>query len=195
MNLANVMRREALRAMSGQVSVRTGIVSDYDEATHTARVRIGADMDASDYWETGWIPIATPWVGDQWGVFAPCSPGDQVVVAFDDQDRTAGAVVGGIFSDEQRALSVPAGEFHIVHSSGSFLKFKANGHVELTVAGNLDLAVTGDITSSANSWAHTGDVTVTGTVTGTTVKQGSVVLGSHVHSGVQSGGSTTGGPQ
>lgn len=199
-DLANLMRRECLRVLNGKISIRTGIVSDYDPVLHAALVRVGADMDANDYWETGWIPIVTPWVGASWGLFAPVAPGDQVVCAFDDADRSLGAVLGGIFSEEQPAVDVPSEEFHLIHKSGSALKFKADGHVDMIVKGDLAMTVDGDITSSANQWDHTGpinvsgDVTVSGTVEGSTVKQGSVILGSHVHSGVTSGGSSTGGP-
>lgn len=40
----------------------------------------------------------------------------------------------------------------------------------------------------------TGDITTTGKVEGTTVKQGSVVLGTHIHGGVQTGTGTTSTP-
>lgn len=52
---------------------------------------------------------------------------------------------------------------------------------------NGNLAVNGNVTTSGNS-------TTSGTLTGGTVKQGSIVLGSHTHSGVQSGGGSTGAP-
>lgn len=69
------------------------------------------------------------------------------------------------------------------------------GDLTANVEGDANLAVTGDITSSANAWNHTGDFTVTGTITGSvTVIGGGKNLKTHVHSGVQSGGSNTGQP-
>lgn len=70
-----------------------------------------------------------------------------------------------------------------------------------TLTGNLGLAVTGNITSSAAAWGHTGplnvtgDVGVTGTVTASVdVVGGGKSLKTHTHGGVQTGAGTTGPP-
>ncbi len=58
----------------------------------------------------------------------------------------------------------------------------------------LDADTTITVNSPTTNW--TGDINVTGTVTATTdVVGGGISLNSHTHSGVQSGGSSTGGPQ
>ena len=106
-----------------------------------------------------------------------------------------------------------------MHKSGSLFKFHNDGSVELVtnqdlnatvgrhaninvtgnvvanVSGNLNATVGGNITSSAASWNHTGNITVTGTVTASTdVVGGGKSLKSHVHAGVTPGGSVTGSP-
>lgn len=190
--LAQAMRREALRVLSSRAQPRIGIVSDFDPKTYSAKVRVGADMDAGDFFETDWIPVSTPWLGSAWGLFAPLAPGDQVVVVFADGEHSGGVVVGGLFSEDQAPAEVPVGEFWLVHSSGSSLKFQADGDVNLNVAGNLGVSVTGNVTSSAAAWNHTGNLTVSGEIAGTTVKQGTVVLGSHIHGNGNNGNNTTG---
>ena len=198
--LAQAMRREALRVLSSRAQPRIAIVSDFDPKTYSVKVRVGADMDAGDFFETDWIPVSTPWLGSAWGLFAPLAPGDQVVVVFADGEYSGGVVVGGIFSEEQASVEVPAGEFWLVHSTGSSLKFQADGHVNLnvpgdlgvTVTGDLGVTVTGNVSSSAAAWNHTGNLTVAGVVSGATVQEGSVVLGSHIHGNGNNGSNTTG---
>ena len=90
-----------------------------------------------------------------------------------------------------------------MHATGSMLKFTTDGKVTLTsntdmnvtVNGNLNAAVTGNITSNAAQWNHTGNMTVTGTLTGTTdVIGGGKSLKTHTHSGVSTGAGNTGAP-
>lgn len=70
------------------------------------------------------------------------------------------------------------------------------GDATIDVGGTTTLTSGGDVNITAPTVNITGDVTVTGTVTA----QGDVIgagisLSGHIHSGVESGGSNTGGPQ
>ena len=96
-------------------------------------------------------------------MFAPPTPGDMVEVQFQEDNFEAGFIVGRFYNDSDRPLDVPAGEFWLVHKSGSFLKFHNDGTVELNCIGTL--------TSTAPQWNHAGPVHVTGdmTVTGNIV--------------------------
>ena len=156
--LLNAMRAQAMLASNGRAAVRLGIVSSYDHANYCAKVRIQPE-DV----ETGWLPVTSPWIGNGWGMFAPPTPGDMVEVQFQEDNFEAGFIVGRFFNDKDRPLDVPAGEFWLVHKSGSFLKFHNDGTVELNSNGTL--------TSTAPQWNHTGPVRVTGdmTVTGNIV--------------------------
>jgi phage baseplate assembly protein V len=150
--LLNTMRQQADMAGGARAMVRIGIVSGYDPGSYCAKVQLMPEGD-----ETGWLPIVSPWIGNGWGLFAPPSIGDAVEVQFQEDDIEAGFVCQRFFNDSDRPLSVPSGEFWLVHKSGSFLKFHNDGTVELNAAGTL--------TSTAPQWNHTGPVHITGDVT------------------------------
>ena len=106
------------------------------------------------------------------------------------------------------------------YMSGSYAYFKESGDIEVVCKNNADITVDGDLTAniagelkaSAGSSAEieaptitlTGDVVVTGTISGpggsplnadNDITIGSIQLGTHVHGGVQTGSGTSGGPQ
>lgn len=150
-NLLNVARREAQRVMSRLALPKTGIVSGYDPANHSAKVR----LQPEDV-ETGWLPVRTPWAGNGWGLFCPPDVGDEVEVQFQEGGKQAGYVALRAFGDRFRPLPVPPGEFWLAHKSGSSLKFLNDGTVELSAMTALN--------SSAPLWTHTGDFVVNGSI-------------------------------
>ena len=207
-NLLNVVRREAERVVARLAHPKTGIVSGYDPANYAAKVR----LQPQDV-ETGWLPIRTPWSGNNWGMFCPPDIGDEVEVQFQEGGKQAPYVALRAFGDRSRPLSVPAGEFWLVHKTGSFLKFRNDGSVELNAAGNLtatvagqaNLTVTGKVVASAREFDLTGNLNVTGDITasGDIYDQGRndlsmnhirQVYNTHHHGGVQTGSGTTGVP-
>lgn len=181
MTNANVMRREAERAMQGRSMTRIGTVTNYDPNTYSAKALIQPEGV-----ETGWLPIASLWVGSGWGLFAPPKIGDVVEVRFQEGGKEAGMIGLRHFGDVFRPLAVPSGEFWLQHQSGSFLKFKNDGSVEAnaaanltaTVAGNASVTVqgdvnatvggqvtlnaTGNVVATAPEFNLTGDVTIDG---------------------------------
>jgi phage baseplate assembly protein gpV len=142
------MRRLAAEAAGIKV-VSKGLVTSYDPNTYTAKVTLQPSGI-----ETGSIPVKTLWLGNLWGLFCPPSNGDQVEVIFEDGLVECGTIHGGIFSDQQRPLPVPQGEFWLVHQSGSSLKFtndmavsiNSAGALNITVAGNASLVAAGTVT-------------------------------------------------
>lgn len=215
-HLMNAMTREAQRAADTTARARIGVVTSFDPNSYAAKVAIQPSGD-----ETGWMPVASEWVGSGWGLFCPPTPGDQVLVEYQEGDFEAGIITCRLYSDQQRPLPAPAGEFWLVHKSGSLLKFHNDGGVELVAAGTL--------TSSAPQWNHSGPVNITGNVvitgtervTGQIVGQGGmavsggsgstisgpmthgggsltsngITLHSHTHGGIKAGGDVSGGPQ
>jgi phage baseplate assembly protein V len=200
----NMMKQIAEAAMGARATVRHGLVSSYDPGNYCAKVRIQPEDT-----ETGWLPVVSPWVGNGWGLFAPPLIGDLVEVQFQEDNFEAGFVCQRFFNDSDRPLSVPSGEFWLVHKSGSFLKFHNDGTVELNAAGTL--------TSTAPQWNHTGPVHITGdmTVTGNETVTQNITAGQdiydrngtkgtiqhvrdnydvHTHGGVQTGGGNTSTP-
>ena len=129
----NVMRREAGRVLARQATTRVGTVSAYDPAHYAAKVVVQPDG-----FETGWLPVTTPWSGNGWGLFAPPSPGDTVDVHFQEGGKEAGFIALRFYSNKTRPLPAPSGEFWLVHASGAFLKLTNDGKALLNSAVEID---------------------------------------------------------
>jgi phage baseplate assembly protein gpV len=149
--ISNTMRREAARVAAQIAMTRVGLVSAYDPDIFSAKVLIQPENT-----ETGWLPIASPWVGNGFGLFAAPEIGDVVEVRFQEGGKQAGIIGLRHFGNVLKPLPVPSGEFWLQHASGSFLKFFNDGTVGIHSATA--------ITSSAPIWNHTGNVKVTGDV-------------------------------
>jgi phage baseplate assembly protein gpV len=182
--LEQAMSVAAQRAGDAKQDTRCGLIDSYDENTYSVKVRLQPSNVL-----TGWIPIASCYVGDGWGLQVGPNIGDAVVLQAQEGGGDAAIVVGSMFNDVDRAMPVPSGEMWIRHKSGSFLKFKNNGDVELntdndliatvgndlsatvsgkarmSVSGTADLTVAGTLTSTAPQWNHTGPMSIDGTLT------------------------------
>ena len=186
---ADALRAQAaVAALAGRSDPRIGIVTSYDPNRYAVRVSIQPEG-----FGTGWLPLASPWIGNGWGMFAPPSIGDMIEVGFQEGSPEAGYACLRFYSTQAQPLPCPSGEFWLVHQSGSRLKLCNDGSVELAAAGVLK--------TSAQAWQHTGPMSMTGnmTVQGSIsatgdVVGGSISLDSHHHTGVQTGGGNTGGP-
>jgi phage baseplate assembly protein V len=201
--LLNEMRKQAQMANSNVSMPKTGIVSGYDQTNYSVKVMLQPEGI-----ETGWLPLLSPWVGNGWGMFCPPSIDDMIDVHFEQGSSEAGFAMLRFFNDVERPLSVPSGEFWLVHKLGGFLKLTNDGKVlingqaeidltapalNITITGNVALAVSGNITSNAAAWDHTGNFHATGTITGDTdVVGGGKSLKTHQHDvvGITLGGAT-----
>ncbi|MDW3683116.1 phage baseplate assembly protein V [Cupriavidus sp. CV2] len=143
--LANILRAHAQMAQGEKTTHRVGQVTAYDPNKYAVRVKFWPDTVES----SGWIPMASTYVGAGWGLVAAPGIGDQVIVAFDREDQDAGVVVGRFFTDVEQPPAAPSGEFWLVHKSGSALKFTNDGNVSLNVAGNLNATVSGNLSATA----------------------------------------------
>jgi phage baseplate assembly protein gpV len=122
---------------------RFGLVSSFDPNAYAARVILQPENVLS-----GWLPILSAWVGAGWGLAAPLTPGDQVLVVAQEGDAEHGVIVGCVWSAVDQPMAVPAGELWMRHRSGSFMKLLNDGTISLfagtvNVTGNL--VVSGDI--------------------------------------------------
>lgn len=142
------------RNRNAHSNIKFGYISSYDPDTYAVRVRLEPESAANESRgledsavETQWIPIFRPYGGNKWGYKAPpnANPappyGDQCLVLFPD-GGTGMAFIGsynnvenpyqdrdiGDFADPTDAAPL-AGEVQIVHSKGSFLKFRNDGTV------------------------------------------------------------------
>lgn len=133
--MQNQMRREALRAIEQEARPRAGIVDGYDPDHYAVKVRIQPEDIL-----TGWLPLTSPWVGNQWGMYSPPSLGDIVDVHFQQNGPNAAYVVQKFFSTTVQPLPVPSGEFWLVHKSGSLFKLHNDGSVEVSANTNMTLS-------------------------------------------------------
>ena len=181
--LEQAMSVAAQRAGDAKQDTRCGLIDSYDQNTYSVKVRLQPSNVL-----TGWIPIASCYVGNGWGLQVGPNIGDAVVLQAQEGGGDAAIVVGSMFNDVDRAMPVPSGEMWIRHKSGSFLKFLNTGDVSLhtdrdliadvgrdisatvagkatiSVAGTADLTVGGTLTSTAPQWNHTGPVFINGTL-------------------------------
>jgi phage baseplate assembly protein V len=194
----NMVRMHAVAAANLRADAKLGTISGYDPNRHAIKVMLQPEGN-----ETGWIPLGSVWAGNGWGLFAAPQLGIQVEVTFVDGNNEAGVAGLRLFSDVEQAIAVQSGEFWLVHANGQFVKLTNDGKLTVSDGKGATVALNGDgtITSAATTWNHTGDVNVTGnvnvseTLTATTdVVGGGVSLKSHQHSGVQTGGGTSGPP-
>ena len=137
--LLNALKAQGANQDQASGTPRFGLVSSVDPSTATARVMLQPEGVL-----TGWLPLLTPWVGNGWGLCCPPSPGDQVLVIPQEGDAEQGLIVGSTWSQQTTPPAAPAGEFWLVHSSGTALKLQNDGTVRITG----DLHVSGDIYDS-----------------------------------------------
>jgi phage baseplate assembly protein gpV len=187
--LLNQARREAQKVMAQRANTRIGIVTGYDPENYSAKVEIQPEGV-----ETGWLPISTSWSGNGWGDYCPPSPGDVVDVHFQEGGKEAGYVGTRHFGDRIRPLAVPAGERWSVHESGSFLKFRNGGGVEINSVA--DMSITAPTVNVTGNLSVTGNILAGGDITDLNDGSGSLAslraaYDNHRHPGVTGGGDTT----
>lgn len=139
----NLIKGDAARMDQGRAQPRLALVSSVDTATCTARVLIQPEGVLS-----GWLPVAAPWAGNGWGLAAPPIPGDQVVIVWQEGDAEHGIVLARLWSDVASPSAAASGELWLVHASGSTVKLLNDGTIQ----------------SSAPTWQHHGNFSVTGDV-------------------------------
>lgn len=205
-----------MAAMDAQVAKpRFAVVQSVDPATMTAKVTIQPENVL-----TGWLPILSPIAGQGWGVVAPPSPGQQVVVAFQEGRDGAGVVLGAVYSTTHAvpapsSVTVAAGEMAIVHPSGSFMHFSGNnvrvqtaqdlivnttGNATIHAAVNATVSAANAATVSAASIGLVSNVITAGAVGGTAQRLATeefvlTVYNNHTHTGAFSGATSHPSPQ
>jgi hypothetical protein len=177
--LLNIIRREAEKVLTQVARPRMGTVTSYDPASYCAKVLLQPEGV-----ETGFLPIATDWLGNGWGLFCPPTAGDVVEVQFQEGGKNAGYIKGRLFGDQFRPLAAPSGEFWLVHKTGSFIKLLNDGTIR-----------------SKGDWYLDGTLYVAGDVvdqTGTnsdSMRQMRTLYNEHVHSDPQGGATGVPNPQ
>lgn len=200
------MRPEASeqRRQKGNL-IRIGTVAELD--LDAARCRVASGEITSD-----WIPWLVPRVGTTIEWSAP-SVGEQGIVLCPDGDTIGAVFLRGLYSD---AIPAPesAATVHLVRfPDGTEIRHDDEAHamavtiadggtVEITASGGVTVNAEQGVTINADTTTLNGDLQVNGDIRGTgtatidtDVIGGGVSLKTHVHPGVQSGGSVTAPPQ
>jgi len=134
--LLNAIKSHADSLVQALAQPRFAIVTSVNPDAGTARVTLQPEAVLS-----GWLPVLSAWTGSGWGMVCPPALGDQVLVLAHEGDSEHGVIIGRAFSDSQRPPVAPAGEFWLVHSSGTSVKLQNDGTVQI----HGDLHVSGEI--------------------------------------------------
>lgn len=172
--------------------IRVGRVHSVDHEAAKLRVAFGKDnVNVS-----GWVPWMTSRAGAtrEWN---PPAVGEQVCLMNPSgQDNAGFALPGGIYRTDAPANGSAAGHVELdlpeagawIIRIGNVTIEAVNGSTKITVGGS-SLEVT------PSKLIVVGDIEVTGGITTTEdVVAGSISLQTHVHGGVEAGGSTTSTP-
>lgn len=136
-SLLNIMRRQASTVVGNLAQTKLGTISSYDPSTYTVKVLLIEGDNDNKPLLTGWLPVFSPWIGNNWGLFCPPTPGDLCEVHFQEGDLQNGYVGLRSFNDVEKPLPVASKEFWLVHESGSSIKLTNDGKININ--GNVEL--------------------------------------------------------
>lgn len=193
------MSAELMRLLSN--IIRTGIISEVDEKSWRVRVRSGE-------LETGWLRWNTTRAG-AFNVWLPPSQGEQVVIACIGGNPETAMIIGSLWSDANPAPGKSLKEIVVTAPDGAVFRYDADagalsatGIRTATIQAGTGVTLdTPTVTCTNHLKTATFEVTEGGTLSGNISHSGGdftsngVTLHTHKHSGVKSGGDTTGGPQ
>lgn len=188
--LSQMMRQEALMALNSKTFMALGTITGYDPGSYTATVLLYPEDETtgSPALQTGWLPIFTPWAGNGWGLFLPPNIGDVVEVQFQEGSLQSGIICLRSYTNISPPLSVPSGEFWLVHSTGSSIKVTNDG--KLSITGNVEIDVTAPVVNINSPAVKLGNLN--DALTGLMNDVAITVFNEHTHP--QEGGGTTSAP-
>lgn len=176
-----------------------GIVSQIDPQTH----RIKAKIPALEDLETAWLPFCTPFAGGN-QFYALPDVGELVAMVLDARGES-GYILGAIYNAQDPTPTTDREIWLHKFSNGTEISHnrktgdvvvKTTGKVTITASQaivNAPTEINGDATINGNLNAS-GSIRSGTEVSAPSVKQGSISLGSHVHTGVESGNKRSGTP-
>lgn len=155
--LINTLRIQASLANNGKYFTSVGIITGYDPNNRLVTVQIHPATDDSPALQTGWIPITSPWIGNNCGMLFAPNVGDIVAVHYQEGSLLNAYADACFYNNTSRPLPVPSGEAWIVHKSGSFIKLTNDGKVSINGQVEIDITtpklvinVTGDCEINAD---------------------------------------------
>lgn len=201
-------------SQAGIWTAMPGIVQSVDWDEMTASVQPAIQGTATD--ENGVVTahnlpllIHVPIIFPQAGGFAltlPLAAGDEVLIVWANRCIDAWWQQGGIqlpiearMHDISDGFCIPGpcskpNAIPSVSSTNAQLRTKdGTASIEITPGGAVNITAPGGFTVNGNGTVN-GNLNVTGNLTGGTVKEGLIELGTHKHTGVTTGTGTSGGP-
>ena len=158
-------------------AVRLGVVAKADYRRARVRVRISGEPGADGEAVTGWLPWAS-WAAGHLRVWSPPAVGEQCMVLAPSGDLSLAVAVPAVYQQAGRFPAPSDNPNHTIFSwdDGGYLRYERDTgrmvlHAPCVVRIEGDLMVTGDV-----------------------VAGGGVSLRRHRHTGVMTGGGTSGGP-
>lgn len=193
------MTAEIMRLLAN--IIRTGVIFAVDETTWRVRVRSGE-------LETDWLRWNAPRAG-AFSVWLPPAVGEQVMIACIGGDPATASVIGSLWSGEHPApgsslkgIVVTAPDGAVFHYDADAGALSASGMKTATLQASVSVKLDTPVVECTNLLKTAEiDVTKGGKMSGNITHSGGdftsngVTLRTHKHSGVKSGGDTTGGPQ
>lgn len=203
--------------LSLQAKTQYGTITAYNPNDYTVKALLQPDGV-----ETGWIPLAAPWVGAAYGaVFGP-PIGTDCRVDFVGGVPEASIAGSRFFNANFQPPVVQSGQGAIVDKAGSYVKL--NGDGTITLGANVGITSTTPLLKQIGDMEVDGNVKITGTelvqglftatdgmaisggtgatatitgnitTTGTITNNGVPIDSTHYHNGVQTGTGNTSTP-
>lgn len=193
------MTAEIMRLLAN--IIRTGVIFAVDETTWRVRVRSGE-------LETDWLRWNAPRAG-AFSVWLPPAVGEQVMIACIGGDPATASVIGSLWSSEHPAPGSSLKGIVVTAPDGAVFRYdadagalSASGMKTATLQASVSVKLDTPVVECTNLLKTAEiDVTKGGKMSGNITHSGGdftsngVTLHTHKHSGVKSGGDTTGGPQ
>lgn len=190
----NTQLTEIMRLITNLI--RTGVVTAVDREKWLCRVKTG-DL------ETNWINWLTLRAGDARTWWCP-SPGEQVVLLSMGGNLETAFALPAIYSNQFPPPSVSPDSCVTAHPDGGWFEYDpacgrwyVHGIQSMVVEAGTEITFkTSKFVVEASQTCINGDVAINGAVmqNGGVLSSNGVVVHTHKHTGVQSGGSQTGGP-
>ena len=155
--------------------VRLGRIAAVDHDAARCRVQTGGNL-------TGWLP----WLAQRAGTtrtWCPPTVGEQVIILSPSGEPAGGIVLTGLYSELVEAPSTASAEHITEYPDGARIAYNlATGAMSITGIQSLTI--------------DCPQITITGAITqtGGNLSSNGIVLHTHKHGGVMSGGSQTGTP-
>lgn len=166
--------------------LRFGNISEIDPGKCYARVKFMDDEIVSD-----WLQICV--LGALNTKFFHIFDINEQVACLMDENSEDGVIIGAVYSDGVNPDSGDKDEFKIKFPDNSVIKYNRELHVfTLDIKGTINIVSDSEVNVTSPITNINGNLNVSGTIQGGVITDGTINLTTHKHSGVSTGGGTSG---